>query len=379
MKNLKVSAVITAAGKGERAGFNKNKLLAPLFGAPALWHTLKKFDIPEVEQVVVACSEEDFAEISAMCLKLGYKAVLGGKTRTESVKRALNEVTGDIVLIHDGARPFLSRELILRCIDSVKRFGTGIAVTPVTDTVAVSHFGLITSYGDRNSACTVQTPQGFLTEEIKRAYELAGKGEFTDDSSLYCTYYGLPHIVEGERDNIKLTFKEDFERERPLFGAGGERVGFGVDVHSFTEGKFLTLAGVKIECGLSLKAHSDGDVIYHALCDALFSAAGLKDIGHYFPDGNERFRGVDSSLLVKNTLKEVEKAGYAPQNISISVQAETPRLAPHIDNMKENISKLTGVLPQDIGLAAGTCEGLGFVGERLGIAAYAFVSLKKVR
>ena len=118
----KVSAIICAAGKGERAGFSKNKLLAPLYGAPAIWHTLKKFDIPEIDEVVVAASEEDFGEISALCAPFKYSVVKGGTTRTESVKRALAAVSGEIVLIHDGARPFVSRGLILSCIDGVKKF-----------------------------------------------------------------------------------------------------------------------------------------------------------------------------------------------------------------------------------------------------------------
>ena len=118
----KVSVIICAAGKGERAGFDKNKLLAPLYGAPALWHTLKKFDIPEVDEVIVAASERDLEEISALCKPFGYRVVTGGATRMESVERALAEVTGEIVLIHDGARPFVSKELILSCIDGVKKF-----------------------------------------------------------------------------------------------------------------------------------------------------------------------------------------------------------------------------------------------------------------
>ena len=116
----KVSVIICAAGKGERAGLGQNKLLAPLYGAPALWHTLNKFNMPEVDEVIVAASEVDFEEISALCKPFGYKVIKGGATRTESVKNALKDVTGEIVLIHDGARPFLSRKLILSCIDGVK-------------------------------------------------------------------------------------------------------------------------------------------------------------------------------------------------------------------------------------------------------------------
>ena len=125
MKNT-VSVIICAAGKGERAGFGKNKLLTPVYGETALYHTLEKFNIPEIDEVIVTSSKFDYKEICALAVPFGYKVVIGGSTRTESVKNALNEVTGDITLIHDGARPFLSRKLISDCINSVKTYGSGI-------------------------------------------------------------------------------------------------------------------------------------------------------------------------------------------------------------------------------------------------------------
>lgn len=379
-KNLKVSVIIAAAGRGERAGFAKNKLLAPLYGAPALWHTLKKFDIPEADEVIIASSECDFEEISTLASSFGYKVVKGGATRTESVKNALEAVTGDIVLIHDGARPFISRELILKCIDSVERFGSAVCATPCTDTIATANYGLITGFHDRGSLYRLQTPQGFFTDEIRRAYALAGDKNYTDDSSVYCEFCGFPHIVEGEGSNKKLTFADDFMREIPsICAAPSQRTGFGVDVHAFCEGSFVTLAGVKIDCGKALLAHSDGDVVFHAVTDALLSAAGLKDIGHYFPDTDPKYKNADSAQMCAAALKEVKKAGYAPVNISISVQAEKPRLAAHVDKMISNIAHMLEISPKNVAVAAGTCERLGFVGEGLGIAAYATVLLQEVK
>lgn len=375
-KNLKVSVIIAAAGRGERAGFSKNKLLAPLYGAPALWHTLKKFDIPETDEVVIASSECDFDEICALAAPFGYKVVKGGATRTESVKNALAAVTGDIVLIHDGARPFVSRELILKCIDSVERFGSAVCTIPCTDTVATANYGLITGFHDRDSLYRLQTPQGFLTKEIRRAYELAGDKNYTDDSSVYCEFFAFPHMVDGEQSNKKLTYAADFAKEIPVVDA--RRVGFGVDVHAFCEGNSVTLAGVKIECDRSLLAHSDGDVVFHAVTDALLSAAGLKDIGHYFPDTDLKYKNADSAHMCAEALKYVKDAGYVPQNISISVQAEKPRLAAYVDKMILNIAQVLEISPKNVAIAAGTCEHLGFVGEGLGIAAYATVLLQEV-
>lgn len=375
-KNLKVSVIITAAGRGERAGFAQNKLLAPLYGAPALWHTLEKFDIPEVDEVIITSSQFDYGDICALAAPFSFKVVLGGNTRTESVKKALAEVTGDIVLIHDGARPFLTRDLIYKCIDSVERFGSGVCALPVTDTVATVNLGQITGFNDRASTYRLQTPQGFMTEDIKRAYALAGDTCFTDDSSVYCRFITYPRMVEGEEENLKLTYAGDFKRERPaLIPAEGRRAGFGVDVHSFCKGDSVILGGVKIACDGALLAHSDGDVVFHAITDSLLSAAGLKDIGHYFPDTDSKFKGADSAHMCRTALEEVKKAGYVPLNISISVQAEKPRLAPHIDKIVANIAYVLGIPQEKVAISAGTCEHLGFVGQGMGIAAYAFTLL----
>lgn len=374
----KVSAIICAAGKGERAGFQKNKLLAPLYGAPVLYHTFKKFDIDEIDEVVVTSSKEDFEEICALAKPFGYKVVRGGKTRTESVKNALKEVTGDMVLIHDGARPFVSKDLITSCISSVEKFSSGVCAVKFTDTAAIVSYGEIHDVPDRESLYRLQTPQGFFTQDIKRAYSLAGEKTYTDDSAVYGEFIAPPHIVEGEESNLKLTYKSDFPREYALLSASeGQKIGFGVDVHAFGEGKRVTLGGVKIDCGKSLLAHSDGDVVYHAVIDALLSAAGLEDIGHYFPDGDEKYRGADSGKLLEKTVEIIKNAAYAVGNLSVSVQAESPRLSPYIEKMRENIARICGIEKENCAVAAGTCEHLGFVGENLGIACYCAATLTK--
>ena len=373
---MKISAIICAAGKGERAGFGKNKLLAPLYGEPALLHTLKKFDIPEIDEVLITSSDYDFKEISALCAPFGFKVVKGGETRTESVKNALDKVSGDIVLIHDGARPFVSKKLILGCIESVKKYGSGICAVKATDT-AVYGGEQIEERLDRSKLYLVQTPQGFFTEEIKKAYSLAGDKAYTDDSAIFGEFIKKPHIIEGESENIKLTYKQDFMRGIPPLPSADCLKGFGVDIHAFGEGGFVTLCGVKIPCDRGLIAHSDGDVAIHAVMDALLSAAGLEDIGHYFPDTDLKFKGADSGKMLKEVVNLLKQRGFAPARLSVSIQAEKPRLSKHIEDMKEKLSLLTGVARQNIAIAAGTCEGLGFVGEKLGICAYCVCNITK--
>lgn len=385
MKKHKISAVICAAGKGERAGFGKNKLLVPLYGEPVLLHTLKKFYKSGIDEVIVTSSVFDYGEIKAVCKPFGYKVVTGGDTRTQSVKNALGEVSGDIVLIHDGARPFVSEKLIRNCIESVEKYGSGICAVKATDAAVYDGAGL-----DRDKLYLVQTPQGFFTEDIKKAYSLAGEKVYADDGAVYGEFIGKPHLIDGDGANVKLTYREDFLRglpPSPCFGAAGGDVhgvnypfqnvfvGFGIDVHAFGEGNSVTLAGVRIPCGNGLIAHSDGDVVIHALADALLSAAGLNDIGHYFPETDEKYLGADSGEMLKTVISLLRERGLKPFNVSISVQAEKPRLSKHIGKMKANLSALTGVPEERVAVAAGTCEGLGFVGDGLGICAYCNVLL----
>ena len=223
MKKTKISAIICAAGSGQRAGFDKNKLLAPLYGAPALYYTLKAFAINEIDEVIVAASKKDLKEISALCAPFGYSVVRGGGTRTQSVKLALESVTGDVVLIHDGARPFVSKQIILKCIESVKKFGSGVCAVKATDTVVNVGYGEICDRPDRDGVYLVQTPQGFLTEDIKNAYALAGNKIYTDDSAVYGEFIGNPRISEGDPTNIKLTYKSDFSRGIPQSPPRAER------------------------------------------------------------------------------------------------------------------------------------------------------------
>ena len=372
-----ISAIIVAAGKGERAGFAGNKILEELNGLPVLAYSLSAFS--HLDELIIVCRREDEAQIKALLSPFPHaKTCLGGATRTESAYHGLKAAQGDIVLIHDAARPFVTKKIIDDCVESVKQKGSGVCALPATDTVVFAEDGNITSVPPRSSVFTVQTPQGFFREKLLAAYDKALKegASFTDDSGIYRRYVESPALFLGSRENKKLTYREDF--------MPSARVGFGVDTHAFyTEGEgaplvnFITLGGVKIPSDKILKAHSDGDVLVHALMDALLSAAGLRDIGYYFPDTDERYRGACSMELLKEVLSLVNNAGLAPRNVSISVLAEKPRLSPYIERMKEALSEVLELSESAIGIAAGTNEKLGYIGEGKGITCYATVLLNK--
>lgn len=388
-----ITAVLCAAGKGERAGFSENKVLRERNGLPLLCYSLSAFaQCAEITEILVVCRKEDEVKIRPLLSPYPRaRTVIGGELRTHSVYAALKEAAGDIVLVHDAARPFLTQKIISACIESVKNFGSGVCAVPSVDTVALAENGCILKTPPRSTVYAVQTPQGFSTGELLGAYremfEEHREAEFTDESGIYAYYCKPPRICEGDRNNKKLTYAEDF--------LPAERVGFGIDTHAFapcllghsehreeshnSKTDHITLGGVRIPSEHTLIAHSDGDVLLHALMDALLSAAGLRDIGYYFPDTDEKYAGADSLKLLKEVLCQIEYCGFAPKNVSIAVLAEKPRLSPHIEDMKENLSKALNLPLSAIGIAAGTNEKLGYVGEGKGVTVYATVMLKQTK
>lgn len=366
-----ISVILCAAGSGSRAGFSENKILREINGLPVLVCSVSAFSAT-ADEILIACREEDRARIDALLSPFPHaRTVIGGGTRTQSVYSALQAAQGDIVLVHDAARPFVTHKIIEDCIESVREFGSGVCALPATDTTVLAENGCIASVPARRDVFTVQTPQGFWRADLQRAYEAAfaagREAEFTDDSGVYAAYIAPPRLFLGDRVNKKLTYPEDF--------APAERAGFGVDTHAFGEGDHIVLGGVRIPHTRGLVAHSDGDVLVHALMDALLSAAGLRDIGHYFPDTDARFAGADSMALLAEVVRLVKEQGFAPKNVSLTILAQRPRLAPHIEAMRANLAAALSLPPDAVGIAAGTNEHLGYVGEEKGITCFAMVLL----
>ncbi len=378
-----ISVIVCAAGKGARAGFEENKILRERNGMSILAYSLSAFSqCEEVGEILVPCQKEDTARIETILSPYKIaRTVRGGAFRTESVYFALCEAKGEIVLVHDGARPFVTPDTIRGCIASVKQYGSGVCAVPSVDTIALSEGGCIASVPARKSVFAVQTPQGFYTDKLlqafRTAYDEGTEQDFTDESGIYARYIAPPRLCEGARGNKKLTYPDEF--------AFADRVGFGVDTHAFyTEHEgapfvnFITLGGVKIPSDRILKAHSDGDVVLHALMDALLSGAGLRDIGYYFPDTDDTYRNADSAELLKTVMLLLTERRLSPVNVSISILAETPRLSPYIECMQEIIATLLHLPVSSVGIAAGTNEKLGYVGEQKGITVYATVMLNTI-
>ena len=277
---------------------------------------------------------------------------------------------------------FVSAALIERVIQSVREFGTGIPGIPATSTYKTADAsGFITGTPDRSVLYEIQTPQGFQAKTILTASLKAAEDgiDCTDDAGVL-EYYQIPvKLVPGESTNLKLTRQEDLRRAAQILegDASSVRVGMGYDVHRLVSGRKLILCGVDVPHDLGLLGHSDADVALHALMDAMLGACALGDIGKHFPDTDERYRGISSLLLLKETKQVLHSNGFAVHNADITIAAQQPKLLPYIEQMRANIAEALDLSLSDVSVKATTTEKLGFEGRMEGISAYAVCTVKE--
>ena len=314
---------------------------------------------PFIKNVVVVTDKE---------YDLSEKVVFApaGKTRAQSVLSGLSKVSADYVIIHDGARPFVTLSLIEKlCRDAIDH-GSSVPFIPVTDTLYRSHPSPLPC--DRSEYMLIQTPQVFLTENIKKAYALAGRENHTDDSSLYTKFVGECHFVEGDFNNKKITRPED------IFGLNA-RIGTGFDLHKLVSGRDLRLCGVTLPYPLGEEAHSDGDVSVHALMDAILTALSLPDIGHLFPDTDPAYKDIDSTKLLEKTVALVREQNKTIASADIVILLEKPKISPYTEQMISILSEILHLPSEKIGISATTTEKIGLIGENKAVAALAVVSI----
>lgn len=363
MKSL-ISAVILSGGKGERSGADKNKVLC-YFGARTALECCLDALTPFCDKTVVVAAQADLEQASAIACKYGAEVITGGNTRTESVKNGLSVLSGDgIVLIHDAARPFVSSDIIKRCIASAEESGSGIAAIKVADAVKTAENGIITGELDRSNLYYMQTPQAFELNKIKAAYEKATRS-FTDDSAVYMSAGFSPVIVEGRIDNKKITYPEDMLTTPPC-----SKVGLGVDFHRLDFGRRLIIGGVQIPYERGLVGNSDADVLTHAVMDALLSASGNPDIGVLFPCTDE-YKDADSIELLCRVTRIVEESGFGIASVSATIMAKAPKMQGYIPKMRSILSSAMGIDEGKINISATTTEGLGIIGNGDGMASSA--------
>lgn len=375
-----VYCVLVAAGSGERAGLGYNKVFYPLGGRSVLSRTLDALGgSGKIDGAVLVINPSDEDRYKRLVEHEGASplvrsVVYGGATRFHSVYNGLKALpeAAELVLVHDAARPFVTREIIENVISDAEKYGSGVISCPVTDTIKLVVGENVTT-PERSRLFAVQTPQAFLTKKLIEAYEAAGvSGGFTDDAAVYEARYGSVHLSDAQsaRGNIKLTTLEDLEMAEMRFSAS-PRVGTGYDAHRLTEGRKLILGGVEIPFEKGLQGHSDADAALHALIDALLGAAALGDIGKHFPDSDERYMGISSLELLKKVSKLLVDEGFCVENADVTIVCQRPKLAPYILTMRQNIASALGLDVARVSVKATTTEGMGFEGAGEGISAQA--------
>ncbi len=372
-KGKEVTAIITAAGKGSRMGASLPKQFLKIGNKTILQKSILPFEEAGcIDNILVVAGEGYMDECRALCQGISKlrQIVAGGEQRQDSVNNALQLVKDGYVLIHDGARPYITESVILNVLEDVSKVGAAVAAVPVKDTIRQqSQEGGKTL--KRSELYSVQTPQGFEVSLIKEAFAKAYEEGFygTDDAGLVDRMGKEVAISEGDYANIKITTKEDMPVEI--------RIGTGFDVHRLVEGRKCIICGVDIPFERGLLGHSDADVALHALMDAMLGAAALGDIGKHFPDTDPKYKGISSIKLLKYVNEFIAAEGYSLGNCDVTIMAQKPKMLPHIQQMRENIAEALNVPVSAINVKATTTEKLGFVGREEGIAAEAVCILNR--
>ena len=388
-EKLSAAVIIAAAGSSSRMGMGVDKQFVILAGKPVLWHTINVFkQLPQIHQILVTVSPGNAERVAALLQQtladIPWQIVPGGAERQVSVRNALQLVSPsvELVLVHDGARPFVEPECVLKSMQAAAETGAAVVAVPVKDTIKLADAaGGVKQTLDRSSLWQVQTPQTFRRELLLKAHEQAAAAGVvaTDDAALVEWAGGSVSLVRGTYYNFKVTTPEDLVLAEAVAaersGRRMQRVGFGYDVHQFVAGRPLMLGGVEVPHDRGLEGHSDADVLLHAISDALLGAAGLGDIGKHFPDTDPRYKGISSLLLLREVCRKLKEAGYTAQNLDAVIAAQEPKLAPYIARMNETIAAALDIPVTQVNVKATTTEHLGFVGRKEGIAAQAVVMI----
>jgi 2-C-methyl-D-erythritol 4-phosphate cytidylyltransferase / 2-C-methyl-D-erythritol 2,4-cyclodiphosphate synthase len=380
---MTVTALIVAAGKGERLGGGVPKQYRMLGGKPVLrWAAEALIRHPAVNalRVVIGNGEQDDAARALGGLNVG-PFINGGDTRRKSVANGLAAIQADgapqNVLIHDAARPFVPVTVIDRLLSQLDCYEGAIPGLPVADTL-VEFDGQIGETIPRERLFRVQTPQAFNFEALVAAHRAwCGSREPTDDAQMVRDTGHEVTVVAGDPALEKLTTAADFERaEEWLASRLVPRTGMGFDVHAFSGDGPIMLGGIAVPHSRGLAGHSDADVVLHAITDALLGAGGLGDIGEHFPPFDPIWKGMSSDRFLIHAVDLLRAKGAIVDHVDCTIIAEEPKVGPHRSAMRARIAEIAGLTLDQVSIKATTTEGLGFTGRREGIAAQAVASIR---
>ena len=384
---MAADAVIVAAGASRRMG-GVDKLSALVGGRPLLaWSIAALSASAAVDRVIVVVAPERVGEVAtARWLPAGTEVVAGGATRQASVAGGVRHLErtdpagGDRpVLVHDGARPLVSVALVDAIVEAVERHGAAIPVLSVSETLKRIDGDRVVETVDRSTLAAAQTPQGVRRRLLLEAwdrYPPDGEREFTDEAALLEACTITVHAIPGQPTNLKVTLPDDLLRVERQLDADGALVGFGHDSHFFGPGSPLRIGGIAIAGAPALAGHSDGDVVLHAVADALLGAAGMGDLGRLFPSDERTPRGVESTALVDEVVRRLAVAGLRPASVDVTVIGARPRLGPSLDAMRAAIAALLGLDAARVNVKASTGNLSGDDGAGRSMSARAIATVR---
>lgn len=377
-QGMHVTALIVAAGSGSRMGDRPPKQYRPIGGKAVLAHAvdaLSRHARVDAVRVVIGAGQEALAGDALAGRDVGA-LIVGGAERADSVRAGLAAVAGDIVLVHDAARPFCPPPVVDRLLAALETDPGAVPVLPVADTLARGP-DVLGETVDREALVRVQTPQAFRLGELVEAYgSWSGPGP-TDESTVARKAGLRVALVEGDPLLDKLTTAADWSRAEQWFEARLiPRTGMGFDVHAFAGDGPVMMGGVAVPHDRGLAGHSDADVVLHAITDALLGAAGLGDIGEHFPPSDPRWKGAQSDIFLAHAAGLIRSGGGIIDHVDCTVICEEPKLSPHRSAICANVARILAVPESAVSIKATTTERLGFTGRGEGIAAQAVASIR---
>jgi 2-C-methyl-D-erythritol 4-phosphate cytidylyltransferase/2-C-methyl-D-erythritol 2,4-cyclodiphosphate synthase len=378
MSEPTVTALIIAAGRGERLGGGLPKQYRPLGGKPMLrWAVeamLAHARIGEV-RIVIGKDQEALASSALVRIEAG-PLVTGGAQRSDSVAAGLAACSGEIVLIHDAARPFCPPAVVTRLLEALEREDGAVPVLPVTDTMARAD-SLLGEPVDRTGAVRVQTPQAFRLAAIRDAYASWEGPSATDDATVARAAGLRVAAVAGDLALEKLTTLEDWTRAEAMLAARLiTRTGMGFDVHAFAGEGPIMLGGVAVPHSRGLAGHSDADVVLHAITDALLGAAALGDIGQHFPPSDPQWKGASSDRFLRHAAELIRARGGIVDHVDCTIIGEEPKVSPYRSSIGARVAEILGIRGDQVSVKATTTECLGFTGRGEGLAAQAVATIR---
>jgi 2-C-methyl-D-erythritol 4-phosphate cytidylyltransferase/2-C-methyl-D-erythritol 2,4-cyclodiphosphate synthase len=372
------TALIVAAGSGERLGGALPKQYRPLGGKPMLRHAVEALIChPRIDavRVVIGEGQENYARAALDGLDVG-QPILGGATRSDSVRNGLKVLGDGIVLVHDAARPFCPPTVVDRLLDALDSHDGAVPALPIADTLAMGG-KLLSGMVDRDRMLRVQTPQAFHVEDLNYAFSEVTLHAPTDESSVMVEAGLRVATVEGDAMLDKLTTPADWDRAEAMLAARlVARTGMGFDVHAFAGDGPLMMGGIVIPHDRGLAGHSDADVVLHAITDAILGAAALGDIGDHFPPSDSRWKGAASDQFLIHAAQLVRERGGLIDHVDVTVICEAPKIGPHRAAMASRIAEILAIPVRSMSIKATTTERLGFTGRGEGIAAQALATIR---